>query len=69
MLANLVVALIVIAAGAHFYARYLKPGKASGCGSGSSSACSACNACDTPVQETMAAPGGRRVIQIKQHRN
>ncbi len=62
MLANLVVALIVIAAGAHFYARYLKPGKASGCGTGGG--CNSCNACETPTQQSPAAPSGRRTIKI-----
>jgi hypothetical protein len=53
MLENLIVGLIVAAAGWSAWAKY-KPGKKTGCGSG----CDTCGACETP------APAERRVIKI-----
>ncbi len=58
MVENLIVALIVGAAGWSAWARY-KPGKKkAGCGTGSG--CDACGSCETPAETESA----RRVIKI-----
>lgn len=47
MIENLIVALIVGAAGWSAWARY-RPGKKAACGTGG--ACATCRACETPVE-------------------
>jgi hypothetical protein len=56
MIENLIVALIVGAAGWSAWARY-KPGKKAACGT--DGGCKTCGSCDTPAE-----PGARRVIKI-----
>ena len=56
MIENLIVVLIVGAAGWSAWARY-KPGKKAGCGTGGG--CETCNACETPVEQPK-----QRVIKI-----
>jgi hypothetical protein len=56
MIENLIVALIVGAAGWSVWARY-KPGKKAGCGTGGG--CDTCGSCETPAE-----PAGQRVIKI-----
>ena len=56
MVENLIVALIVGAAGWSAWARY-RPGKKAGCGTGGG--CETCQACEAPVE-----PANRRVIKI-----
>lgn len=56
MLENLIVAVIVGAAGWSAWARY-RPGKKAGCGTGGG--CETCQACETPKE-----PADKRVIRI-----
>ena len=60
MIENLIVVLIVGAAGWSAWARY-KPGKKAGCGTGTGTGggCETCNACETPLE-----PPKQRVIRI-----
>ena len=59
MIENLIVALIVGAAGWSAWARYW-PGRKAGCGTGGG--CKSCGSCDTPMEPV--PPGPRRVIKI-----
>ncbi len=61
MIENLIVALIVLAAGWSAWARY-RPGKKAGCGSGSGSGCDTCTACSEP--STPVELPKQRVIRI-----